>query len=402
MIVKTLFVFSAIFGIAGGFNSVIVHPHIHNVFPIDNIGPDSGDDPNIITYPTNPGSPGNYSSQLNMVNYFSNLLEYSPSNKAGSCGTVSFVQVLSYFDTFYNDSIIPEQYDKHYSLSSTNINEHSPGTLRNSLVTPFAGGMSLRSFAIATYSECFDSKIMIDFNNLNNTNNDEHFNSSIGVFGKKQMIDTFFSQYNLTTGIDDDEIGNYYYTYGELLESLSNNEDYDSLMSLIDYYSDAYILDVIDVIDSGYPVVLSINRGLGDNTDPETDYRYELASRHSVVAYDYETIDDEIFLYCNFGWNSSYYNHYPLKQSGYYINGYAPIIYNSSIYNHSDNYVINGLKYCGCSYHTHDLTKTYTNNTKHSITCPCGYLNYENHTDNYSYSCCGGPILPPPGGFGGL
>ena len=84
---------------------------------VDFLKPSFGDEPNDFNYPSNPGNPGNYSSQLNMVNYFSNLNTFSPSNKGGSCGFVSLAQVLSYYDTFYNDSIIPEQYDKNLSMS---------------------------------------------------------------------------------------------------------------------------------------------------------------------------------------------------------------------------------------------------------------------------------------------
>ena len=40
------------------------------------------------------------------VTYFYNLCTYSPKNSHGSCGYVSLIQYLSYYDCFYNDSII--------------------------------------------------------------------------------------------------------------------------------------------------------------------------------------------------------------------------------------------------------------------------------------------------------
>lgn len=52
------------------------------------------------------------SSGMSMVTYFQNLYTYSPVNSHGSCGYVSFIQYLSYYDTFRNDNIIPTVYER--------------------------------------------------------------------------------------------------------------------------------------------------------------------------------------------------------------------------------------------------------------------------------------------------
>ena len=46
--------------------------------------------------------------EFNMTTYFKNLSTYFPKNSYGSCGYVTFIQCLSYYDTFLNDLIIPE------------------------------------------------------------------------------------------------------------------------------------------------------------------------------------------------------------------------------------------------------------------------------------------------------
>lgn len=43
--------------------------------------------------------------------YFENLGHYHPRNYNGTCSVVSATMLLGYFDTFYNDNIIDEQYD---------------------------------------------------------------------------------------------------------------------------------------------------------------------------------------------------------------------------------------------------------------------------------------------------
>lgn len=56
----------------------------------------------------------NAGSAFNMSDYFRNLYDYSPLNRAGgSCGFVSLINLLTFYDTFFNDDVIPEQYDAH-------------------------------------------------------------------------------------------------------------------------------------------------------------------------------------------------------------------------------------------------------------------------------------------------
>lgn len=360
------------------------------------------DESDYITYPWNPGFPGNYSNQLNMVNYFSNLSNHFPMNKKGSCGFVAIAQILSYFDTFYDDTIIPEQYEDNCSLSSTNINACSPGTLKDSLITPFNNDtMTNHSFANATYNECFDSKLMVDYNNdtswyfhQTNTNNATSFINSLSWADSSYVFDGQYGQHNLETGIrydfnsDDPNHTNYRFEVSEVMVQMNNQSDINEFNSIAKAYSDSIIENVAEIIDDGFPVLLNINHGYQFNNNPSSP-NYTEYGMHAVVAYDYEIVDGETIVYCNFGHENPLTFHAPYNDGPFkYAYAYVPVFYNSSIHHHSDNYLIDNKLYCGCSHHTHSLTYQYIDQQKHSVSCPCGYIECFNHTDNWFYSCC--------------
>lgn len=375
----------------------------NNVYPfagsLEGLLPGESANPDYIIYPTNPGNPGNYSNQLNMFNYFSNLFDYFPSNKDGDCAFVSLIQVLTYYDTFYNDLIIPEQYEAKASLSSSNVNASSPGVLKDSVQTPRSSFTDLYSFVNATYNECYDSKLLRDYNEALGRNNSGQFCHSINWISKAQLIDNWFSQYHLETGMvfsgPDANYSNYTFStdpiYARMIDEWDANEFLEEAM--IESYP--LIEGAAEFIDNGIPVLLSICQGFSQ-TDNNGHAQYDNIGNHSVVAYDYEIVDDKIVLYCNFGYENDSM-HLPYNDGDFKIVfAYVPVYYNSSVFHHSDNYLIDNKEFCGCGYHTHSLTYTYVNNQKHSVYCPCGYLQYENHTDPFAYSCCvEGPLINP-------
>ena len=72
--------------------------------------------------------------------YFRHLTNNYPVNHYGSCSYVAISMLLSYYDTFYDDNIIPEQYDvssenaaNETTLSKYNMvnRNNSPGVLED-------------------------------------------------------------------------------------------------------------------------------------------------------------------------------------------------------------------------------------------------------------------------------
>ncbi len=67
-------------------------------------------------------------------NYFTGLTQNLGENVMGSCGYVSIGMLLSYYDSFLDDNIIPEQYDAPSTGNNTDIisRRNSPGAIRES------------------------------------------------------------------------------------------------------------------------------------------------------------------------------------------------------------------------------------------------------------------------------
>lgn len=116
---------------------------------------------------------------FDIKSYFQNLYTYSPANDVGSCGYVSLIQAMSYYDTFYNDTIIPEMYDKH-KLDATSIDDvklYSPGTLWQHYDSSTYG--TYYNFCHSTQWTNFQSYLTVLFNYNNSTDNPYDFDPSL-------------------------------------------------------------------------------------------------------------------------------------------------------------------------------------------------------------------------------
>ena len=256
-----------------------------------------GEDPEYLSY-----------TNFNRISYFKYLYNYSPKNTAtGTCGYVSLIQLMTYYDTFYNDYIVPSSYDdgpvNNTSLSQANSN--SPGVVREDYNSSVYS--SYYSFCNSTQNYNLQSKLSVVYNTLNGTNDSSNFVDSIGGWDYQTLLNSFYgnsSTVSVTT------IDNSYSTY-----TVNQMKGY-----------------IKNYIDAGKPVVVHIKSSMG-------------FYRHSVVAYDYS--GDTI--YANFGYDSSttHQNLLSGSYSGiYYI---AALDYGNIDHYHSDNYVINYEYYCGCN-----------------------------------------------------
>lgn len=72
---------------------------------------------------------GNSSNRYNFLNQYYRNLTYHGYNRKGSCGYVAIGMFLSFYDTYWNDKIIPDDYDKTVRISSTDYDGYgrSPG-----------------------------------------------------------------------------------------------------------------------------------------------------------------------------------------------------------------------------------------------------------------------------------
>lgn len=253
-------------------------------------------------------------TMFDMETYFRNLSTYLPNNNIGSCSFVALCGLMSYYDTFYNDDIVPEQYERHLSNSQNEelAKRVSPGVLRNVYNENFV--QTYYDFCRENQTTDLQSKLTMIKNKVDG-NIDENDNLLTG------------HEFKFSAGSNNyQDILNEFYC-------LSSNVEVN--LSYASQQSD-YIQMIKDSIDEGNPVIVSIR----SNTASDL-------GNHAVIAYDY--IGDQIF--ANYGWGS-YCTHIDLFDSRYGYNEIWRITtldFSSMGHTHSNNYVINNKGICGCN-----------------------------------------------------
>lgn len=280
-------------------------------------------------------------NQFSIKNYFQNLNKFSPYNKDGSCGYVSFIQYLSYFDTFYNDNIINDKFDKNDGNKSsiTEANKNSPGVEK---FNSYSG--TLYNYANNNKNIDYQAYLMTINNNYQNTNNSEKFNPSISMANYQNLLNNI-NNLNLK------------FTYENSIKKFGKgNHKTDTSIKFFDNY-------VKNKLDEGYPVILHIG---GDIIDTKDEIGWTFKGYHSVVAYYY----DEEGIHCNFGWGSQYTDTV-FNAPDYYIICAGYIDDTSLSHYHSNNYIINNNYFCGCHKHNYNLNYEWKSYTKHVAYCLC-------------------------------
>ena len=281
--------------------------------------------------------------------YFQNLKQNFGNNQMGSCGYVTVGSILTYFDTFYNDDIVPENYDVISEANSTDeALENSPGS----------------KFEVLDRSSLDKYWEEIENNKDDNLHN---------------LMMSNYNEVSISTHDDAEVIKSVVPT------NLKNSFEF----FVLDLYSSAceeninstFINIAKEIIDRGLPVNLSIGKRQNNNT---------LNALHSVVAYDY--VGDDLYMHT--GWMGSNthlkLNQIPCDQYNYYDTIYAiSIIVPKMNHTHSNNYKIyydNGEQFyyfcpCGTTIgHTHEFTYQKYDSVQHIQTCiHCHEVQYRNH-----------------------
>ena len=267
-------------------------------------------------------------------NYFKNLTDYSPLNIRGSCGFVSLVQVLSYYDTFFNETIISDTYEQHYlyANNSTQMLSNSPGTRR----TPIDSSQSIYNYTITNKHN--DFQCLLFYANL----------QSVSGVNQNNMNST--SMYNYQT------ICNYLFGTGNIVFHTTEYTTYGC------DYKNSSVMQAMEssvkaLLSFGYPVILHIRDDTG-------------ASYHSVVAYNVNTTNNRI--YCHFGWDTheedSFFD--TLDNQVWFVTDICYLTFPNWSHIHSDNYIyLNTHRFCGCGHeHNYSLYSQY-NNSYHKLIC---------------------------------
>lgn len=301
--------------------------------------------------------------------YFQNLYDYSPINSHGSCGYISFIQYLSYYDTFYNEMIIPSKYERGLG-NVTSVNTalaDSPGVLRQSYPM---GKNTDKLYQFIQQNKDVDFQMhLMDIHNLYYQKTPTQYECSIGMWDYNILLDSLFNDIDVEFNYVNK---NTYSLFGSLTDARVVN-GFDSYVK--------------QHLDSGEPVMLHIYR-LDNGKIDENTY-------HSVVAYYY----DNNGIHANFGWGI---NDTDIVLNPDYVISEAGVMNLSNIpFTHTKKYIVNDVSYCGCGLHLHTYNHNYQNDgTTHTAFCACGASTSVNHsythrykrkdgTSHYSYCVCG-------------
>lgn len=253
---------------------------------------------------------------LGIKTYFRHLVANSPYNDLGSCGFVSLVQYLSYYDSYMNDTVISENFDvESVGYSIKQMGAVSPGVKTVKFTKSNATKKEKTQFVKDNKDNDFQYSLMY------------HYNTEIL---KKKTTDTF----EFSIGMWD---------YQKLFDSYWRKGKYEFKYISADQYSWELTSDKMQ----SYMLNFALNKLLKDEPEPVILHLITAEGKgyHSVVAYLYESND----LYCNFGWGygSTYIK---LSDTDYYIKevGYADLV--GYDHYHSTNYLYGARPYCGCGY----------------------------------------------------
>ena len=270
----------------------------------------------------------NSNDEISMEHFFKNSYLYSPKNFS-SCGFVSFIQLLSYYDTFLNDDIIPEEYEDRRTINANTINDlqyESPGV--RSLAPYRSQYSTYYQYCHATMHNDFQSFLTVQKNKIFKTDNDnlyydENTNSMKPYFATSIDMTAFNSLVN--------------YIGGEISQISFNTEQINNMDNSSETEKNRMYNLVKQQILNNKPVLVHIKKNNNDGSH----------ALHSVIAY---KVENDI-IYANFGWNS--------------IDTFRPLIGGVHGYNfiykicyvdvsllqqkHSDHYIIDNVQKCGCN-----------------------------------------------------
>ena len=276
-------------------------------------------------------------SNFDMKSYFENLYLHQAANTNGTCGYVSLISLLTYYDTFYDDRIVPEQYEQNGNSKSSfeEAKLESPGVVRD----PYDvnGTRTYRQYCHDTMKYNLQSELTVirnrrrdtDKNGIDPNTNSPYFDAGIGKaddkYGYSDLLDAFFEKYDSQARFD---------VFGRRRKVMT-----------FDWAENARFEEIIyRQLLQGKPVIATVADIRGTVQNPE------LSRYHSVLVYDYKEYDDGGYtLYANFGYGEGK-THEQLTGGRY---GYESIIdvftfdYIGCECVHSNNYIVNGKGYCG-------------------------------------------------------
>lgn len=243
-----------------------------------------------------------------------------PYNNVGSCAFVSLIGVLSFYDTFFNDNIIPDFFENHFRGAESFTEDFpSPGVQSYRYTCQYppsqkeAERAPYRAFVYSHQGDDLQCALTRIHNQTSSpsTDNDLNFRWSCGIDDYQTILNNFYS---FPVAVNN-----------------HGNECSQTPQSAIPE-------QISSLVDQGLPVIVNVYKKVGD------------PKKHAVIAYAHH----DGTIWANYGMRGS--THVPLLDPdstyglGYdCIEGNATISFPGLPHRHSNNYEINGVGYCGCN-----------------------------------------------------
>jgi len=315
-----------------------------------------------------------------MQAYFDRLTGNFGFNKKGSCSYIALSIVLSYYDSFLNDSIIAENYDRPGKglMHNTLLSGRSPGTMNDNYYEPELNEKGEEQDGAKNYYNFLEEY------------EEKSLHAKLILIGNRHYKTYDFSNNNTPCGTSFSDLIKIANKYLQTERAFNNNEDYS-----IEYKSkggsDVIKEFIINRIDAGFPVIVSIGR------DRRKDEEGKGKVYHTCVAFAHDD-DGNIFLHT--GWHGGK-RIATINEIGYEFYDEAFTLKFNMPHTHSDNYWVypNGYdsepeKYCYCdkriitynhTEHTYVLSCDKIDDNTHKAYCVCGESRVEQHdyTDHY-------------------
>ena len=269
-----------------------------------------------------------FQTQQYMSYYFKNLTDNFGWNVKGSCGYVAMGMLLSYWDTYWNDNIVAEQYEIEAELESAQITTsvESPGAIRE------PENIADESLTAEEYYQKITE------------NSNIYLHLRLMQIGQVEYQLYDFTSDEAPAGLDDEEYAKImnHYLYKDRRFS-QGTIGFDTFKS---YDSEEVRQYAIYMLKQGVPVKLGVQGPSG---------------RHAVIAYDYDEENDTIYVHSGLkNDEGSAMTHVTINDIGYniYKNVMAIVLYDGFLHDCSNNYYYANennevTTYCPCSLEMH-------------------------------------------------
>lgn len=323
-----------------------------------------------------------------LQHYFINLRSNIGRNQIGTCGYVALGMLLSYFDTYWDDDIVPECYETPAIISSvSDLDYDSPGA-----------GEIYHSYNSCGYEgSLYTEEIFYHVMN-------DHWQDTLQGALLREMMNNY-NELNFQQGPD----GNTYinsidpYQAEIIANSFLGSDPLNSTILTSVNYTDLYGIEDEDVlVDHSLSARERIITSVTSNIPVAVYYgsTTDWFDRHVAIAYDYDDANDMLYFHLGYMGGNTHVSEAsvglkPNQNSQYTKYYYGDLtLFTKYSHVHSNNFIIENSEeaICSCQLtdHSHVIRYETYNTSRHKILCHCGYASMGNHAfvlEGTNYVC---------------